>query len=212
MIVAPSMLAANIKALSEEIEKINNSDASWIHLDIMDGAFVPNTSFDEDLVNKIRKLTTKFLDVHLMTFNPLALIERYKKAGADLITFHYEAEKDPLSVIRKIHANGIKAGISIKPQTKVEAIIEYLPFVDVVLVMSVEPGLGGQKFLTNAIAKVEELKKLKEIKKYPYLIEVDGGINQETAPLVKAKGCDVVVSGSYLFKALSFSKAVKVIS
>ncbi len=175
-------------------------DVDYIHMDIMDAEFVPNISFGYSVVGSLRKLTDKPFDTHLMMMHPQNYIENFVKAGSQYITFHVEADCDVIKTIELIKSYGIKAGISIKPKTSVEEIKKYLPLVDMVLVMSVEPGFGGQKFMPIAIDKVKELKELKDKNNYNYLINIDGGINGETAPLI-SKYVDLAVSGSYICNA-----------
>jgi ribulose-phosphate 3-epimerase len=175
-------------------------DVDYIHMDIMDAEFVPNISFGYSVVGSLRKLTDKPFDTHLMMMHPQNYIENFVKAGSQYITFHVEADCDVVKTIELIKSYGIKAGISIKPKTSVEEIKKYLPLVDMVLVMSVEPGFGGQKFMPIAIDKVKELKELKDKNNYNYLINIDGGINGETAPLI-SKYVDLAVSGSYICNA-----------
>ena len=175
-------------------------DVDYIHMDIMDAEFVPNISFGYSVVGSLRKLTDKPFDTHLMMMHPQNYIENFVKAGSQYITFHVEADCDVIKTIELIKSYGIKAGISIKPKTSVEEIKKYLPLVDMVLVMSVEPGFGGQKFMPIAIDKVKDLKELKDKNNYNYLINIDGGINGETAPLI-SKYVDLAVSGSYICNA-----------
>jgi len=170
------------------------------HLDVMDGEFVPNISFGPDFVKSLKKVAKRPFDTHLMIMHPQNYIDKFVDAGSDYITFHVEADCNPMDVINQIKAKGIKAGISIKPKTSVEEIKKYLPYLDMVLVMSVEPGFGGQSFMKNSIDKVKELKELKDKFGYSYLINIDGGINNETAKFISPY-VDLAVVGSYLTKA-----------
>lgn len=197
-IISPSILACDFLNLEDEIKRLNDTNAQWLHLDVMDGHFVPNLTFGYDLISRIRPLTTKVLDTHLMISNPLNCIEKYADAGSDYITFHIEIEEDINQVIDKIKACGKKAGLAIKPNTDIELILPYLEKIDLVLVMSVEPGFGGQQFISSTPERINLLSQIREEKVYNYVINVDGGINDQTAPLCNES--DVLVSGSYLFK------------
>lgn len=197
-IISPSILACDFLNLEDEIKRLNDTNAQWLHLDVMDGHFVPNLTFGYDLISRIRPLTTKVLDTHLMISNPLNYIEKYANAGSDYITFHIEIEEDIAQVIHKIKACGKKAGLAIKPNTDIELILPYLDKIDLVLVMSVEPGFGGQQFINSTPERINLLSQIREDKGYDYVINVDGGINDQTAPLCNES--DVLVSGSYLFK------------
>ena len=185
------------KSKINDFMKVNNN---WIHFDVMDGKFVPNQTFAYEVVEEINSYCGFFKDVHLMTYVPDKFLKEYKEAGKDQITFHYEsmAEDEILSVIEKIKALNMKIGLSIKPSTNVKNIEKFLPFLDLVLVMSVEPGKGGQKFMESSLDKISWLKKNKG--NNSYLISVDGGINSETSLLVKNAGADVIVVGTYLTK------------
>ncbi len=197
MICSPSFLTADFKNLKQEIESIN--EAKWLHFDVMDGVFVENKTYNHEVVKEIKKYSKHFFDVHLMTVDPKETFMNYVEAGADLVTFHYEVVEDAIGLINEIKANGVKAGISIKPDTDVLVLESLLPYLDLILIMSVEPGKGGQKFIENSLEKIAYLDKLRQNNKYNYLIEVDGGINFETARQVKAVGNDVIVVGSFIF-------------
>jgi len=198
MIVAPSFLTADMSRLSSEIQSI--SKAKWLHFDIMDGIFVPNKTYDHHLVAEIKTYSSQFFDCHLMVDNPIPDIYRYVKAGADLITVHIEAlGVTTIVAIEAIKKLGIKVGLSIKPSTIVEELVPYLEQIDLVLIMSVEPGKGGQKFIENSIDKINYLNEYRKKHGLNYLIEVDGGINLSTGKLVALAGADIVVAGSFIF-------------
>lgn len=199
--ISPSVLGANLMCLGEEIRRVEELGIGWLHLDHMDGHFVPNISFGPDFVSAMRKQTKLFLDVHLMLSEPMKYIETYAKAGADLITVHVEADDDAKTMLRAIAAQGIKAGISIKPGTPVQAIEPLLPLCDLVLVMTVEPGFGGQSLREDCVAKIPELKAMIEKSGRDILIEVDGGVKRENAEKVVRAGADVLVMGTGLFRA-----------
>lgn len=199
--VAPSILSADFSKLGEQISLICRGGADFIHIDVMDGAFVPNISFGGCVIKSIRGITDAVFDVHLMINEPLRYIEDFKNAGADYITVHAEAGSDIGECIKKIKALGCKAGVSIKPGTPVSDIEEYLADLDLVLVMSVEPGFGGQGYLSSADEKISALKALKEKNGYGYLISVDGGVKLSNVKNVLERGCDVVVAGSAVFAA-----------
>ena len=201
MIIAPSVLAADFSDLKNEIHKVK--ETKWLHIDVMDGHFVPNISFGPVIVKAIRKVSDQIFDTHLMISNPMKYAEPFVKAGSNRITFHIETVDDPMKVIQYLKSLDVKVGISIKPQTKVETIKQYLKDIDQVLVMSVEPGFGGQKFDPSSIAKIEELAIVRKQHKLDFLIVVDGGVNQNNAPLLKEAGTDVLVAGSYIFNSES---------
>lgn len=198
-ILAPSILSANFCRLFESMELIKNSHAQWVHIDIMDGSFVPDISFGQPIVRAIRPLSDLPFDVHLMTEHPENHIESFANAGADWITFHWEAAVHHHRIIEHIHRLGKKAGISIVPSTPVTALTEILPFVDLILVMSVNPGFGGQALIPNCLNKIHNLIELREKNAYNYLVSVDGGVNENTITSVAQTGVDVIVSGSAFF-------------
>lgn len=199
--VSPSLLACDFSRMLEEVNSMKISGADMIHLDIMDGVFVNNISFGIPVIASLRKDTDMFFDVHLMISAPEKYIERFADAGADMITFHFEATSDSSAALDLIHSLGKRAGISVKPNTSLELIYPLLEKCDMVLVMTVEPGFGGQALIPETIDKVRELKREIEKRNLDVLIQVDGGINGENAHLVIEAGADIIVSGSYIFKA-----------
>ena len=199
-IVSPSLLAADFLHLDSDIEMINRSEAEWLHLDVMDGVFVPNISFGFPVLEAVAKKCTKALDVHFMIVHPEQYIKQTAKLGAMMMNVHYEACTHLHRTIQEIHDAGMKAGVPLNPATPVSVLEDIIQDVDMVLLMSVNPGFGGQKFIENTIDKVKRLRKLIEEKGSKALIEVDGGVQGETAPRLVAAGVDVLVSGSYVFK------------
>ena len=200
-IVSHSLLAADFLHLDNEIEMINRSEAEWLHLDVMDGVFVPNISFGFPVLEAVAKKCTKALDVHYMIVHPEQYIKQTAKLGAMMMNVHYEACTHLHRTIQEIHDAGMKAGVTLNPSTPVSVLEDIIKDVDMVLLMSVNPGFGGQKFIENTIDKVKRLRKLIEEKGANTLIEVDGGVQGETAPRLVAAGVDVLVSGSYVFKS-----------
>lgn len=197
MIVAPSLLASNFTAVAQTIHELNAVDVKWLHLDVMDGVFVDTITFGPQLIAQMRPLTSMVFDTHLMIANPEKHIAAFAKAGSDWITFHVEATDNPAAVIQLIHSFGKKAGISVKPNTPIETITPYLKDVDLVLLMSVEPGKGGQSFIPATLDKLDALPK------GTYYVSVDGGINNETMKQCREHGADVFVVGTYLFQDLN---------
>ena len=211
--IAPSILSADFKNLEKEISSLKEEGASYLHFDVMDGHFVNNISFGPYVLKCIKDVTSLIIDVHLMITDPKKYYLEFVKNGANIITFHYEAIKkeEILPLIELIHKEGVKVGLSIKPNTEVEKIKKFLPYLDLVLVMSVEPGFGGQEFMINSLNKIEILDKIRKEYSYHFLIEVDGGINDKTSKKCIEKGADILVSGSYIFKAKSRSKAISLL-
>ena len=198
-ILAPSLLSADFCNLEKAIKQIEKGKGAAVHIDVMDGQFVPEITYGEPVVRSIRRLTKLPFDVHLMTEHPERQIELFAAAGADWITFHYEATPHAHRIIQMIHELGKKAGVAVCPGTPVSILSEILACADIILVMTVNPGWGGQKIIPSCVAKIAELKKIREEKNYNYLISCDGGINQDTVKDVLAAGVDVVVSGSSFF-------------
>ena len=205
-IISPSILSADFANLERDVKKVQDEGADWIHVDVMDGHFVPNITIGVPVVKSLKKITNLPLDVHLMIENPDKYIEPFANAGADIITFHYESGVNIEETIAKIKSFDIKAGISIKPKTKPEVLLPYLDKVDMVLVMTVEPGFGGQEFMSDC---AEKIKFIKENSNANLIIQVDGGINDKTAQICKSYGANSLVAGSYIYKANDTKKAIE---
>ncbi len=208
-LVSPSLLAANFIDLRSDVDMINRSEADWLHMDIMDGVFVPNISFGFPVLEAVAKVCTKPLDVHFMIVHPEQYIQQTAKIGAMMMNVHYEACKHLHRTVQEIHSAGMKAGVTLNPSTPVSVLEDIINDVDMVLLMSVNPGFGGQTFIENTIAKVQRLKELILRSGSKALIEVDGGVQEETAPRLVNAGIDVLVSGSYVFKAADPFQKIK---
>ena len=212
-ILAPSILAADPVNLQRDLTMTGEMGAKWLHVDIMDGLFVPNITFGYDMVKAIRGFSDLVLDVHLMIDRPIRYVEHFCKAGADYLTIHVESDtpENTMAALEKIRSFGVKPGIVVKPKTPAEAIAQYLPYVDLVLVMTVEPGFGGQKFMADMMPKVRELRKMLDEVNPNCHLEVDGGVNAENCQVCKDHGANVLVAGSAFYKAADKKEFVKIL-
>ncbi len=210
-ILAPSILSADFTILGQQIKETEAAGAQYLHFDVMDGIFVPSISFGLPVLKSIRKASKQVYDVHLMIEEPIRYIEQFAESGADIITFHVEAASDSREVIDKIRSLGKKVGLAIKPKTPVEAVVPYLEHIDMLLVMTVEPGFGGQSFMPETVDKIRKIRERVSSLGIEADIEVDGGINDKTASIVLNAGANVLVSGSYLFKSDDMKAAAAVL-
>ncbi|MBQ0125474.1 MAG: ribulose-phosphate 3-epimerase [Clostridiales bacterium] len=206
--IAPSLLAADFANLESEVKKVADGGAEYLHLDVMDGAFVPNISFGPAVIKALRPKTDMVFDVHLMINDPIRYVDAFADAGADIINFHYESCSDQMDVIEKIHSLGKKAGITIKPETPEFVLDTFIPCVDLILVMSVNPGFGGQKFIPESAEKLEYLRAAIDASGRKIDLEIDGGINADTAKIAAAAGADVLVAGTAVFRAENVKEAI----
>ena len=206
--IAPSILAADFGNLSLECKKIDKSNADWFHLDVMDGLFVPNISYGMPIVKSIRKMTKKPLDVHLMIIEPERYIDKFIEIGSDILTVHVEATSKMDNIIDKINHSGIKSGIAINPDTPISKLDDYISNVDLICLMGVHAGFGGQKFIKKTFNRLEELKNLINSKNSSALIEIDGGVNENNFEELKNLGADVLVAGSYIFNSSNYNAAI----
>lgn len=205
-IISPSILSADFANLEKDIKRVEEAGADWLHIDVMDGHFVPNITIGVPVVKSIKKIASVPLDVHLMIENPQKFVKDFKDAGADIITFHYEAVDDVLAVVKLIQSFGLKAGLSIKPKTKTEEIFEFLPHLDLILIMTVEPGFGGQTFMHDCAQKITEIRHQTG---EDLIIQVDGGINNVTGHVCTSLGANSLVAGNYIYGHKDIKQAVQ---
>lgn len=207
--IAPSVLSADFSNLEKEFDKINKTNADYIHYDVMDGQFVPNISFGYKIMEDMMKLTNIPFDVHLMVYSPLYLFEEYAKRNASIISFHIEAVENPYIYIDEARRLNIKVGIAINPNTPLEKISNYLEDIDQIVVMGVFPGFGGQSLILSTLEKIKQLKEIKDSNNYKYDIEIDGGVNIENSKIIKEAGADILVAGSAIFKTNNYEKTIE---
>lgn len=210
-IISPSILSADFANLERDIRRVTDAGAKWVHIDVMDGHFVPNITIGAPVVKSLRKITNATFDVHLMISEPQKYVKDFIAAGSDIITFHLEAQKDlTLDIIKEIKSADIMAGLSIKPKTPIDEIKKFIPYLDLVLIMTVEPGFGGQRFMHDCVQKIADVKEYARIlKKENLYIQVDGGINDKTANICKSLGANSLVAGSYIFGSADIVSALK---
>ena len=205
-IIAPSLLSADWNNIDSEMQKLHHKAIKWIHFDVMDGVFVPNTTYTPEQLKMVSKYDQFHFDIHLMVADPITKASEYGKCGANSITFHIESTREPQKVIDHIKSMGLKVGISLKPNTPISAVLPYLEQIDILLIMCVEPGKGGQSFIKGSVERTKEFAKLK--KEYNFLIEIDGGVKDFNAQEIIEAGADVLVAGSYIFSSSDYNQAV----
>jgi ribulose-phosphate 3-epimerase len=210
VIVSPSILSADFARLGEEIKAVEDAGADWIHIDVMDGHFVPNITIGPVVVSKIRGLTNLLFDVHLMINKPECFIDAFADAGADLLTIHVEASDDPLNIIKMIKSRSCKAGVSVKPDTPIEVLNNFMDHVDLILIMSVNPGFSGQRFVPSSLERIKKTRTLiNESSNKNIHLQVDGGVTDENAKSIIKNGADVLVAGNYIFKSKDYKQAIR---
>jgi ribulose-phosphate 3-epimerase len=209
ILISPSLLSCDFANIQRDVEMINSSEADWFHLDVMDGVFVPNISFGFPIIEAVKKHATKPLDVHIMIQNPDNYISVFKDLGVDILTVHYEACTHLHRTIQAIKQSGMKAGVALNPHTPINSLVDIIEDLDLVLIMSVNPGFGGQKFIPNALNKVKELNSLAKVKNPNLIIEVDGGVNLETGRQLVEAGANALVAGSFVFNSPNPKETIK---
>ncbi|HIH96670.1 MAG TPA: ribulose-phosphate 3-epimerase [Thermoplasmata archaeon] len=209
VLIAPSILSADFSSLGKELRRIDKTSADWIHIDIMDGYFVENLTIGPAVVKSIRPITKRIFDVHLMVQEPGIWVDKFSEAGADIITFHLEASRDPIDILKHTHSLRCKAGIAINPGTSIDLVEPFLTKIDLLLLMTVNPGFGGQRFIKETLPKIRKAREMIDSCHHPIFLEVDGGVDLKTAHWLKDAGVDVLVSGSTIFKSKNYEDIIE---